>query len=98
MNTIVSQALATGTPVVASRHGGLPEQVIDGWNGSLFPEGDIDALTDAIEKLMRHPETWPELGRNGRKHVRNHYNASIRIENQIADYRMLQRRDSRSAP
>ena len=47
------EALAAGTPVVATAVGGIPEVVVDGANGLLVPPGDVDALTWAMERLVR---------------------------------------------
>ena len=55
MNTIISQALATGLPVITTRHSGLPDQVIDGKNGFLVDEGDFTSLAERIIYFMDHP-------------------------------------------
>jgi glycosyltransferase involved in cell wall biosynthesis len=47
------EALAVGTPVVATAVGGVPEVVRDGENGLLVPPGDLDALVSAIERVAR---------------------------------------------
>jgi len=47
----VVEALAVGTPVVATAVGGVPEIVRDGENGLLAPAGDVDAIADAIARL-----------------------------------------------
>lgn len=93
MNLIVSQALATGMPVLATAHSGLPEQVIDGVTGALVPETDVAALADKLRDLVDHPEVWPALGRAGREHVERHYDAQKLVERQIADYERLRTGD-----
>jgi glycosyltransferase involved in cell wall biosynthesis len=44
----VVEALAVGTPVIATRTGGVAEVVHDGANGLVVEPGDVDALTEAI--------------------------------------------------
>jgi glycosyltransferase involved in cell wall biosynthesis len=48
----VVEALAVGTPVVATAVGGVPEVVRDGENGLLVPPGDVDAIAGAIGRLV----------------------------------------------
>jgi glycosyltransferase involved in cell wall biosynthesis len=48
----VVEALAVGTPVIATAVGGVPEVVRDGENGLLVPPGDVDALAAAIDRLV----------------------------------------------
>jgi len=91
MNLVVSQGLATGLPVIATRHSGLPEQVIDGENGFLVDEGDYEALAERILELSRHPELLAELGAAGRKRVDERYNAATLLERQIEEYGKLTR-------
>ena len=49
----VVEALAVGTPVVATAVGGVPEVVHDGENGLLVATGDVDAIAAAIDRLSR---------------------------------------------
>ncbi len=51
----VVEALAAGTPVVATAVGGVPEVVRDGENGVLVPPGDAAALAAAVERLRSDP-------------------------------------------
>jgi glycosyltransferase involved in cell wall biosynthesis len=46
------EALAVGTPVLATSVGGIPEIVVDGENGLLVPAGDAAALADAIRRFF----------------------------------------------
>jgi len=48
----VVEALAVGTPVIATRVGGVTEVVTDGENGLLVPAGDRAALADAIRRFF----------------------------------------------
>jgi glycosyltransferase involved in cell wall biosynthesis len=46
------EALAVGTPVIATRVGGVPEVVEDGVNGLLVPPGDAAALAEAVRRFF----------------------------------------------
>lgn len=92
MNVVVSQALATGLPVVVTAHSGLPEQVLDGVNGLVAPENDPAALAEKILCMLGHPENWPNFGRAGRAHVRANYDATKLIDRQLEDYQRLSAR------
>lgn len=48
---VAREALLSGTPVVASEVGALPEVIDSGQNGLLVPPGDLDALHDALHSL-----------------------------------------------
>ncbi|MBM2823979.1 MAG: group 1 glycosyl transferase [Thermoleophilia bacterium] len=89
MNLVVSQALATGLPVIATRHSGLPEQVVDGENGFLVDEGDFEELAERILRIAEQPELLPAFGAAGRMHVVERYNAATLIERQLSAYREL---------
>lgn len=70
-------AQATGLPVVATAHDDIPEYVVDGQSGLLAAEGDVDGLADRLRNLLRAPERWPAMGRHGRRHVEEFYNARV---------------------
>ncbi len=50
--TVLSEAMAVGTPVVATRVGGLAEVVEDGVTGALVEPGSPDALADGIARVL----------------------------------------------
>src|SRR5207253_10001643 len=50
--TVVAEAMAAGTPVVATTVGGLPEVVTDGADGVLVPPGRPDALADGVLRAL----------------------------------------------
>jgi glycosyltransferase involved in cell wall biosynthesis len=63
------EALASATPVVATRAGGLPQAIDDGRTGRLVPEGDATALGAAIRALLAHPDDAHRLGAAARTDV-----------------------------
>ena len=56
-----AEAMACGTPVVATRAGALPEVLETGGAGVLVPVDDADALAKAIRTLLEQPETRREM-------------------------------------
>ena len=74
------EAMAVGLPVVATDHGGIPELVEDGVSGHLVPERDPESLAAAIQKLLDHPESWEEMGKQGARIVREKFELSARID------------------
>ena len=74
---VLLDAQASGLPVVATRHADIPEYVLDGRSGLLAPEGDVEALAECIGALVEDPGRWPEMGREGRRHVEGSYNAPV---------------------
>ena len=67
VNTL-KEAMATGLPVIGTRHGGIPE-LVDETCGLLVPERDPEALARAIAALMDAPGDWARLGAAGRRKV-----------------------------
>jgi glycosyltransferase involved in cell wall biosynthesis len=62
------EAMASGTPIVASRVGALPEVVgTDGACAELVPAADVDALAGALGSLLDSPEARRRMGRAGRE-------------------------------
>lgn len=76
----VLEALAAGKPVVASRAGGIPEQVGDSGCGILVPPGDDVALADALERLIRDPEVRDEMGREAYRRARERFREEDYLE------------------
>jgi glycosyltransferase involved in cell wall biosynthesis len=62
----VIEAMASGTPVVCSHIGGLPEVVTDGETGFLVPPGDADVLRDRLATLLHDRALRERMGRNAR--------------------------------
>ncbi len=62
------EAMASGTPIVASRAGALPEVVgADGECARLVEPADVDELTNVLGELLDSPMELRRLGDNGRR-------------------------------
>jgi N-acetyl-alpha-D-glucosaminyl L-malate synthase BshA len=71
---VLLEALASGTPVVASRVGGIPEVLAEG-TGCLVPPDDARALAAQIVAVLSDPQHWRQLSASGRRHVEARYSA-----------------------
>jgi D-inositol-3-phosphate glycosyltransferase len=69
---VALEAMACGSPVVASRVGGLATTVRDGVTGFLVEEGDVDALAGRLETLLGDPDLRWRLGREGVRWAAQH--------------------------
>lgn len=61
------EAMACGVPVVSTDGGALPEVVGDA--GVIVPAKSVDALADAIDDLLQHPDKREQLGAQGRERI-----------------------------
>ena len=66
---VLLESLAQGTPVVASRVGGIPEFVPDGHAGLLVPPNDVGELARSIGRLWADEALARQLGTFGKEHV-----------------------------
>jgi glycosyltransferase involved in cell wall biosynthesis len=76
----VLEPMASGTPVIASRVGGIPEIVIDGKTGRLVAPGDEEELAAAIIELLRNPGERARLGESGRARARDVFSRERQLD------------------
>jgi glycosyltransferase involved in cell wall biosynthesis len=55
--------------VIATNHGGIPDQVIDGETGFLVDEGDWEAMADRMLLLARSPMRRQTMGEAARRNI-----------------------------
>lgn len=70
---VAIEAMASRTPVVASRVGGLKFSVADNKTGLLVTPQDEDAFARAIDSILDNPEWQEQLGKNARKRVESKF-------------------------
>lgn len=83
------EALASGTPVVATRVGGVPDVVRDGEDGFLFEPGDTDDAAERLALLASDATLRSALGASGRERVLRRYSVSRLVEDVDRLYRSL---------
>lgn len=88
---VILEAMATSTPVVATRVGGIPDMIQDGINGRLVDCGDDKQLADVIVSLLMEKDQRKRLGDAGKQNAlqylpekiaRQHLDVYNRILNQ----------------
>jgi len=62
---VITEAMASGLPVVATDIAGIPEQVDHGESGYLIPTGDADVLADRLNELLSDPQLRDRFGERG---------------------------------
>ena len=83
------EALASGTPVVANRVGGVPDVVRDGVDGFLVEPGDAEAAAEKLAALARDEALRRRLGEAGRARVLERYSVSRLVDDVDRLYRSL---------
>lgn len=85
----ILEAVATGLPVVSTRHSGIPEQVIHGETGYLVDEGDLEGMASAIVELAEDPEQRKLFGENARRLAEDKFNRERQIRMQLELFQNL---------
>lgn len=67
---VVMESMAVGTPVIGSRCGGIPEQIVDGLTGLLFDPGHEEGLASALAQLMADKGRRLRMGEESRRYIR----------------------------
>jgi glycosyltransferase involved in cell wall biosynthesis len=86
LGTVLLDAMAFGTPIAATRAGGIPEIVQDGESGLLAPIHDPDALGAAIARLASNPDLAKRSAENARRRVQD-FSATRTMERTVDVYR-----------
>jgi len=83
----VAEAMWKERPVVATRVGGIQDQIVDGEDGLLVEPREPDALGAAIERILSDPELARELGQAARQRVTEKFLVTGRL---IAYFRIFE--------
>jgi sugar transferase (PEP-CTERM/EpsH1 system associated) len=84
-NTVL-EAMASGLPVIATAVGGNIELLEEGFNGSLVPVGDYQALSNALVSLLQNGEDRQRQGANARQRVCQHFDWARTVDAYLGVY------------
>jgi glycosyltransferase involved in cell wall biosynthesis len=82
----IPEAMAAGRAVVATKVGGVPENIEDGQTGILVPPADPAALADALIRILSDDAWRRACGQRGWHQVREKYDANRQLEQVEAIY------------
>lgn len=69
----ILEAAAAGLPVIATRHAGIPEAVIDGQTGFLVNENDVDGMAAQMLQIAGNPAMASRMGRSAREYMSQYF-------------------------
>ena len=85
------EAMASGLPVFATEHGGIPEAIENGVSGVLVPERNHEKLADALLDAAKDPEFLSRIACNGAEIVRKNFDLRAQAQRLEEIYlRMIQ--------
>lgn len=87
-NTVL-EALACGTPVVATAVGGIPEQVMEGETGFLTPPGDAAAMALRIQQLLADVQGRQAMGQRAAADARRRFDLTRQVDAYLAWYQEI---------
>jgi len=73
MPMVILEAMGKGLPVIATNVGGIPDTIVDGYNGYIVSPGDKNALRDKISLLINDRHLREHMGRAGLELAKERY-------------------------
>ncbi len=86
---VLIEMVASGMPVIATRHCDVPDVILEGRTGWLAPERDVDGLEAVMNRWLDQPDAWASMLTAGRKHVEAAYDVRRQGEALAEIYQQL---------
>ncbi len=94
---VVLEAMACGTPVIATAVGGIPEQITDGQTGFLVPRGDGDAMAQRLIQLLEGREMLHTISTAAAQKITSAQHLEQQAQTYISWFEQLQAENSSMA-
>ncbi len=95
--TAILEAMACGLPIISTYHAGIPDLVLNNYNGRLVPERNLDLLISVIESFMLNQECINTYGRNSRKLTEERFDSDLNAhKNEILYNSIIQENDKKN--
>ncbi|HEX2912516.1 MAG TPA: glycosyltransferase family 4 protein [Chloroflexia bacterium] len=72
----ITEAMASGLPVISTRMGAIEEAVLPGFNGYLIEPGDSERLVQALDRLVSDKALRQEMGQRGRERAEKYFDGA----------------------
>ena len=86
---VLQEAQASGTPVIGSNAGGIPDVIIDNKTGLVFEQKNHEQLAEKIRLLIKDKLLYEELCRAGRNDVEQHFDTTVVYRRLITIYQEI---------
>ena len=83
LGRVIFEAMASGTPVIGSRVGGIPDLITDTVTGFLVPPRDESALVNKISWILDNPAKTREMGLRAREFAENFFSSELYVQKYI---------------
>lgn len=87
---VIAEAMATGTPVIASRVGGVPYMVKNGKTGCIVNPNDPKEIAESLSTLINDIRLRSRIGKRAKKEALKRWRAEVIVEKLICLYTQLQ--------
>ena len=77
----IIEALAFGIPCITTKYRGIPELIIDGYNGFFVSPQKPEQIAENITRLWKDPDLYFQMSRNALSHYQQYYTHDTHLEN-----------------
>lgn len=76
----ILEAGIAGLPVIATKHAGIPDVILNNETGFLVEEHDVDAMAEKMMELLENPEIGKKMGEKSKAFIQNNFSQKIHLE------------------